>query len=272
MQPIDFLERALETRSIQSLPPRAVERSLGTTLAEHLEFLALRWQLQDAEGVDLLALPGLSLPERFRAVLGHRELGLLGQRPGRPQAEAVFAVAGGEIFELEDNDRWGTRAQHANERFKNSLRAASLLPKAAFPIAAGFMEMISNALEHAEAPLAPVATFEVFENHWQFSVTDVGIGVLSSMRRNPEYVALGDGFQALQKALMPGVSGTAKPAGGLGFEQVFRSLANRSADVRFRSADALAEWSGQSPSHHQLRYTPATPRLGFHVAITGKLP
>jgi hypothetical protein len=133
--------------------------------------------------------------------------------------------------------------------------------------------MASNAVEHANSPAAPVASFEVTGCTWSFGVTDVGRGGLASLRENPKYDYLVGQAEALELMLKEGVSRTGEVGRGLGFSTVFKALVDRRATLRFRSGGAIASWEGVSPTDQtiHIQSLPLT-RAGFHVRVAGPVP
>jgi anti-sigma regulatory factor (Ser/Thr protein kinase) len=154
------------------------------------------------------------------------------------------------------------------ERFKTALVRAGATSGLAHGLLGALNEMASNAVEHAEAPVAPVTTYEIRDGQWAFSVTDVGSGVLGSLRRNPKYASVASDVAAVRLAVQDGVSRTGNPSRGRGFAHVFKALVNRMCTIRFRSSGALASWEGTSPAAHQLTLSPSPERAGFHVLVS----
>lgn len=261
MEPIDILENVLATQGPSGV--RGPLHALATgSLAGLADFAALRWFWWTQHGTDLLrVLPGTSGPwER----LGTPDHGLL----------ESFAEARGEVYEVPGIDGgWqpGDPFMLFQERFKTALVQGGAPSRFAFMVLGALNEMASNAAEHANAPVASVASFEVGRGRWCFSVTDVGCGLLRSLRRNPTYAGLPNEASAVRFAVRDGVSSTGNPSRGNGFTQVFKSLADRRCSIRFRSAAAMATWSGSSPVADQLTITVSPPRVGFHVQVEGGL-
>jgi hypothetical protein len=261
MDPIDILENVLVTQG-----PSGVRRPLHVLAAGSLaglaEFAAVRWFWWTQHGTDLVrVLPGASGSwER----LGSPDQGLL----------EGFAETRGEVHEVPGIDGgWepGDPFMLFQERFKTALVQAGAPSRFAHMVLGALDEMASNAAEHADAPVSSVASFEVTGGRWCFSVTDVGCGLLRSLQRNPAYAGLPNEASAVRLAVRDGVSSTGKPSRGHGFTQVFKTLADRMCSIRFRSAAAMATWSGSSPLADQLTITVSPPRVGFHVQVEGGL-
>jgi hypothetical protein len=137
-------------------------------------------------------------------------------------------------------------------------------------VCAALDEMISNAQEHACTGLPSLATFEVTSRWWMFSVTDFGIGVPDRLRQNPAHARLVDP-DAISRALAHGVSTFPEPGRGVGFSQVFRALADRSAKVRIRSGRGLVTWEGLVGGTGRQQLSPRPHRQGAHVRAGAKI-
>jgi len=156
------------------------------------------------------------------------------------------------------------------ERFRAALRVTSISREFSYALTGALGEMASNAVEHADSPASPIASFEVTSSTWSFGVTDVGRGALASLRENPEFSCLEGETEALDTVLREGVSRFAQPGRGHGFSHVFKSLVDRRASLRFRSGGASTAWEGHSPTAQVIhsRGLPVS-RSGFHVRIAG---
>jgi hypothetical protein len=153
------------------------------------------------------------------------------------------------------------------ETFKDALVKAGHTTAFAHALAGAFNEMASNASEHAEAPIPPVAAFSVRGAAWGFAVVDVGRGARSSLAENPEFSTLSSDLDALRLAVQPGISSRREPGRGNGFRHIFKALVDRSCRLRIRSGAALARWSGSAPTHQNLGWRKPVPRPGFQVGI-----
>ncbi|HEY3569917.1 MAG TPA: hypothetical protein VGP73_18430 [Thermoanaerobaculia bacterium] len=158
------------------------------------------------------------------------------------------------------------------EHFKASLVSFGVSPLFARALTAALKELASNAIEHSRSPAAPLACYEISKSTWTMAVTDVGQGVLASLRENSSYIALDSHAEALKLALQPGISRTGEKGRGNGFARVFKALVDRRAGLRFRSGGASARWEGTSPTHHSIVFQGLSfARPGFHVRIAGPI-
>src|SRR5262245_19264680 len=104
--------------------------------------------------------------------------------------------------------------------------------------------MTENALLHAESRPGVLVGYRMLERAVLFTVADLGIGVLESLRSSAEYRHLQHPREALRLALREGVSRLG-PGNGLGFHQLFRALADQFGTLRFRTGNVCITMDGQ---------------------------
>jgi hypothetical protein len=226
LHPLDRLESALSRPGNRR---SVVSQLQSEDLPTAAEFMGLRWIWWERHRSDLLDLvqgldnwPAL---RRFRALAGGYELlvsGAGGSLPtdGEPTGNA-------DLHELppSGSHQWepGGSFVAFQERFHAALRQGGMKQRQyAAALTGAFVEMASNAVEHANSPAAPIASFEVTSRGWSFGVTDVGRGALASLRENPAYGDLEREGEALEFMLKEGVTRTGEPGRGLGFSNVFK--------------------------------------------------
>lgn len=105
-------------------------------------------------------------------------------------------------------------------------------------LVAAIVELYTNAIEHSKSIEAAYVAFAAHQGNYEFVVADKGIGVLESLKTNPNYSELEDSGSAMELALTEGISRhDHAPDRGRGFRPVFIGLANISQSIRFRSND-----------------------------------
>lgn len=177
----------------------------------------------------------------------------------------------GELREFDEH--WaGSSLTRFEMRFKAQLRRQGVAVDHAAFICAALDEMIGNAQEHAGASVGSLATFEVNDRWWAFSVTDFGRGIPARLRQNPLHQDRRDP-DAIATALNRGVSTYQDRGRGMGFAQIFRALADRNARVRIRAGCGLVELTGIVGEHGTgtLNIVAKPPRLGTHVRAGARL-
>jgi hypothetical protein len=115
------------------------------------------------------------------------------------------------------------------------------------------LEIQDNVYEHSCAPETGLVAYAVTENSLEFVVADGGVGVLNTLRQNPDYARISDSGSALQEVIKGGVSRFPSESGrGQGYNQLFRAMVGQNAEIRFRSGDHVLTLK---PSDEALRGT-----------------
>jgi anti-sigma regulatory factor (Ser/Thr protein kinase) len=275
VHPLDKLEATLSRDTSAS-----VAAVIDLDFSSALEFAALRWVWWSERREDLLgrvlgaerwsALVDLSKStgrrHRFLSSLPRSSRGLEMPQHGLQGVQELPRLgsggwdAGGTVRFFQDHFRGALVESGVDRHFANALAGA-------------MVEMASNAVEHADSPVSPLACFEVSRDHWNFGVVDVGKGVLESIKENPIYASLNTSTQALSVALQDGVSRTGQRGRGYGFRRVFKALVDRRATLRFRSGGVAGAWEGESPTAQSIIFrTLPVSRPGFFVKVAGPLP
>lgn len=140
--------------------------------------------------------------------------------------------------EMEIWDQWRLRFKLAAEN--------SGFPKSFASALTGAMgELQDNVPLHSENVESGLVAFQGGAGIFELVVSDRGIGVLASLRKNAEYQHLAHSGEALDVAVADGESRFGKDSGhGYGIGQLYRALASVDGDVRFRSGDHALELSG----------------------------
>lgn len=159
-------------------------------------------------------------------------------------------------------DIWWT--QHS-QSLQRELQSKGFGVNLARALTAAVMEMVDNIWIHSAADHSGLLAYEIRNRRFAFSITDLGVGVLTSLRRNPEHRYLTSSMQALEKAVQPGVSGQ-QDGTGLGFYTLLSALADLWGTARLRSGEAAMVIDHKSDQRktdfHYLPYLP-----GLHVAV-----
>ena len=152
-------------------------------------------------------------------------------------------------------------------RFSNGAMRVGLPKQTAGMLGAALQEMAENVVRHADTRTPAVAGYEVTNGHALFCVADLGVGVLQSLRGNPEHRSVASHHEAIRRALMPGVSGRLD-GGGNGFHTVFQAIAERSGKLRFRSGEAIHKLEGEGLAYD----TGATIEMGLTGSNGYRIP
>jgi anti-sigma regulatory factor (Ser/Thr protein kinase) len=129
-------------------------------------------------------------------------------------------------------------------------------------------EIIDNVFQHSETELPGVFGYQLSRRKVTFCVADLGVGVLKSLRQNPQYRYLTTSMDALQTAIAPGVSRF--NMGGYGFSTLLRSVAELWGKTRLRSGQAVLVFDRETEERRRmLSYLP--PFLGMQVSAICRL-
>jgi hypothetical protein len=156
-----------------------------------------------------------------------------------PAVDKAHAQKSGDTMALvlpsnssEENGWWTKQLQ----LLKDELVRNHFSPRLAAALTGGVGEMVDNAWLHSFTQTAPLLVYQVRPRKFAFSVADLGIGVLESLRKNPRFDFLRSSMEAIAQAIEPGVSRVAD--GGMGFATMLASMAELWGNARIRSGEA----------------------------------
>lgn len=153
--------------------------------------------------------------------------GAFGDQAGVFPLPSVNPVVSGDC-------RWEQWLLHAENKAKASGVAAPLVAS----FIGALQEMQDNVYEHSGAAQTGLIAYAVTDRSFEFVVSDRGVGVLETLRQNPNYADLPDAGAALEAAIKPGVSRFPTETGrGQGYVQLYRAMVSHRAELRFRSGD-----------------------------------
>ncbi len=159
-------------------------------------------------------------------------------------------------------DQWTTHAENAaKSQGLNAHLVAGLL--------GAMIEIQDNVYEHSGAPETGLVAYATTATSFEFVVADRGVGVLSSLRKNPKYADVSDAGAALGLAITDGVSRFPSETGrGQGFNQLFRALVGHNAELRFRSGDhALTLRPGRNFTEGASVLAQVAPLAGLSISV-----
>ena len=166
-----------------------------------------------------------------------------------------------------------------NQWFKFVQSVKDAVKTAGFPheseglFAAGIGELVNNIAEHSERGCTGYVVLSAVENGvFEFVVADKGIGVLESLRTNPNYSAVSDSGMALEEILKPGVSRHINEADrGNGFKNVVNGLANLGNTMRFRSGDHARVYARSDLANLKVHTAQKSRVEGFLITVNCSL-
>jgi anti-sigma regulatory factor (Ser/Thr protein kinase) len=117
-------------------------------------------------------------------------------------------------------------------------------------ITGAVFEMVDNVWMHSEAKEPPLLCYQTARGGLSFAVTDMGIGVLRTLKKNTRFSHLRTSMSALEEAVKVGVS--SDPNGsGLGLPALTRALASLWGRVRLRSGQAALTFNREQEQPKQ---------------------
>ncbi len=241
----DLLWQAVAGR-LPLLPPLTIERS--GTIGPLVELAFARISMPSAYRSVTIE------PSIFNQVVSALSKGEI-SGAGIHDRAGVFPLSRYDPSISADNALWNQWTKHA----ENAAVVVGLPRALVVGLIGAIGELQDNVFEHSGQPASGLLAYGVSSGTFEFVVADAGRGVLASLRENQEYAHLTDSGSALRVAISDGASRYARNTGhGYGVGQLFRALANHSAELRFRSGD------------HALRLWGHTPSLTGQVELTQK--
>lgn len=262
---VKLVEEIHEANSMGKDVETFVSRLEGTTVPALLEYGCLRWATKEK----LPALPPAIVASEFGQALSQvrSELGLRSTGPQKSSLKRIdtqttefHVIEGSDGFQ---DDEWS----QFEIRFDRSAQRVGFSDKKAHALQAALHEMAENAVIHAESPTAILVGYQVTDGLALFSVADVGIGVLASLRSHSDFQHLQLHNDAIREALHDGTTRFGRNTRGLGFGQVFKALAAQWGYLRFRSGNGCITLDGQGLDADQGKesFPPILP--GFQVTV-----
>lgn len=146
---------------------------------------------------------------------------------------------------MHDEVQWEQWALHA----QNAAVAYGLNRSLVDGLIGALIELQDNVYEHSEAPQSGLVAYAVGFGMLELVVADAGVGVLSTLTKNPEFAGVRDSGEALKIAASDGASRFDRSTGhGFGIGQLFKALAHDAGELRFRSGDNVMSIRGDKPS------------------------
>lgn len=145
----------------------------------------------------------------------------------------------------QDQSPWDQWAKHA----ENAAATRNLPRRLVEGLLGALGELQDNVYAHSGSIETGLVAYAVSDGAFEFVVADAGLGVLASLKQNPEFANLENSGQALRAALSDGASRFGRESGhGYGIGQLFRALAHERGDLRFRSGDYVLTLCGDNLS------------------------
>ena len=262
---VKLVEEIHEAIDIGAPVEAAIAGIQSATLPAILEYGCLRWARPDSVPPLPQSVIESQLGEtlmQVRSVLGLRSSGA----PKAPLRRIDIRPC--EFHVIEDPTAFpDAQFEQFEVRFDRSAQSVGFPPRLAHGLHGAMHEMCENAAIHSKAPTGILIGYSVEQRMAMFSVVDVGIGVLASLRSHPAYANISLHKDAIRAALQEGTSRFGPNTRGLGFRQIFKALAEQWGHLRFRSGSGCITLNGHGLDEHrgEESFPPDLP--GFQVTV-----
>jgi hypothetical protein len=128
------------------------------------------------------------------------------------------------------------------ERFCRSMKRQGFPKGFANALSKVVDEMADNVIQHSgQLPdgFSGIGGYHVESQNAAFVVSDVGRGILATLRDSPLWSHLSTAREALRAIVLQGASSRIGSGAGEGFKQLFASLVDRNSVIRLRTDDSV---------------------------------
>ena len=153
--------------------------------------------------------------------------------------------------------------------FVRASNAAGFPPRYLQALAAVIHEMADNVIQHSGS--VGLVGFHATDGYLSFAISDLGKGVLTSLRSSSQWVSLANDEQALKAIVYEGASRKdERLGGGEGFKQLFKSLIDHNASIQIRTGSATVRLTPE-PGTRDAAFFGSTPLPGVQVSFVCRL-
>jgi anti-sigma regulatory factor (Ser/Thr protein kinase) len=170
---------------------------------------------------------------------------LLAEWRGHPNSNSAADIHGTrrlEFFRLRTaKDKTSLKFDLFLERFCRSMKQQGFPTGFANALCKVVDEMADNVIQHSgqlAEGFSGIAGYHVEHHYATFAVSDVGRGILATLRESPEWNHLSTTREALRAILLQGASSRSAQGAGEGFKQLFASLIDRNSVIRLRTENS----------------------------------
>jgi hypothetical protein len=133
-----------------------------------------------------------------------------------------------------------------------------------------FQELHNNAIEHSDSSIRPLLGFVAKSGSFEIGIIDVGIGILTSLKRSPIHSGLASDLIAVREALKPGTSryNGIEEGRGFGFVDLLNLLMRQHGEAYVRSGGALYHIDNTGDNRSTLRAVPSRTGVQIYVRVS----
>jgi hypothetical protein len=147
-----------------------------------------------------------------------------------------------EFFRVRDtNEKTGLAFSYFEQRFSSSMKNEGFPPAFSNALGKVIDEVADNVIQHSgttDDGFTGIAGYHVQNTCAAFAVTDVGAGLLATLRTSPRWSGLTTPRAAIRAVTINHASSRQDEGDGEGFKQLFKSLIDHNSLIRIRTDDA----------------------------------
>ena len=150
---------------------------------------------------------------------------------------------------------------------KQALLHSGFTERLAIQMRDAFQELHNNAIEHSDSSTRPLLGFVAQSGSFEIGIIDVGIGILTSLKKSPIHRGLASDLTAVREALKPGTSryNGIEKGRGFGFVDLLTLLLRQHGEAYVRSGCALYHIDNTGDNRSILRAVPS--RIGVQIYV-----
>jgi hypothetical protein len=167
------------------------------------------------------------------------------------------------------SDITGIDFQLFQERFVRASISVGHSSQFAHALAGVLGEMCDNIVDHSEWKgdvFSSLIGYAVTNEFTSFAVSDLGKGILASLRTSAQWHQLATAGEALKAAVLRGATSRRGHTEGGGFKVLLKNLVNRNSSLRFRSDDMVLSM-GENNDASEAHIMRSPPLKGFQVGL-----
>ena len=138
-------------------------------------------------------------------------------------------------------------------------------------LAGVMLELVENVLQHSRVSEAgnehALVAYHTTPNYLAFSISDLGVGLLTSLRSSTTWAELSSDEAALKAIVRHGASRKDGLGEGEGFKQLFKALVDRSANIRIRTGTAAVDLGLNDEAERVAEYSSSPHLAGVQISL-----
>lgn len=213
------------------------------------------------------SLSGLTLPASINR---HERLKNL-RRIGWPTSISSISLMGtSHGFQVLPADTESAESFLQGIHLKQALLRSGFAERVAIQVRDALQELHNNATEHSDGSSRPLIGFVATLGSFEVGIVDVGIGILSSLKKSPIHRGLTSDLTAVREALKPGTSryNGLQDGRGFGFVDLLNLLLRQHGEVYVRSGCALYHIDNTTDNRSTLKSVPSRAGVQIYIRVS----